>query len=193
MSKENRYGRDQGGPAAVVLTRPVRLPYGWACAAVAGGRLLAVEWEESMEALRRATASGYPGAATIEAGDDAAGRYLLAYAAGEPVASAGDGVPAIAWDRVGTFDRAILRETAAIPYGRTVAYGELAARAGRPGAARAAGAALGRNPWPVIVPCHRVVGAGGGLVGFGKGLAAKEALLRVEAAVAARRAGRAAQ
>jgi methylated-DNA-[protein]-cysteine S-methyltransferase len=78
------------------------------------------------------------------------------------------------------FHGRVLQETAKIPYGRTVTYGELAGMAGSPSAARAVGAALARNPWPVIVPCHRVVGAGGMLVGFGKGLPAKEALLKFE-------------
>lgn len=191
MSKENRSARERG--LAVLLTRPVRLAYGWASAAVAGGRLLAVAWEESLEALRRVTEMRYPGVATLEARDDAVGRFLLAYATGEPVAGIGETGPAIAWERVGAFDRDILRETAAIPYGRTAAYGELAARAGWPGAARAAGAALSRNPWPIIVPCHRVLGARGDLVGFGKGLAAKEALLRFESAAAFRRTAGGAQ
>lgn len=164
----------------VLLTRPVRLAYGWTSAVLAGGRLLAVEWEERVADLRRATAARYPGAETVDARDHAAGRHLLAYAAGARVAMIeGEGIP-IAWERVGEFDRAVLRATAAIPYGVTAAYGEIAARAGKAGAARAAGAALSRNPWPVIVPCHRVVGARGDLVGFGKGVAAKRALLRFE-------------
>ncbi len=191
MSKEDRSGAERARAPAVVLTRPVRLPYGWASAAVLEGRLLEVAWEEGLEALRRATESRHPGAATIDARDNAAGRYLLAYAAGEPVTAVG--AAAIAWERVGAFDRAILRETAAIPYGGTAAYGEVATRAGWPGAARAAGAALSRNPWPLIVPCHRVVGARGALVGFGKGLSAKEALLRFESAWASRGAAGGAQ
>ncbi len=192
MSKENRSISGNEQPAALLLTRPVRLPFGWAAAVVAEGRLLAVEWEEKLESLRRATAR-YPAAVTIDARDHAAGRYLQAYAAGVPVAGIEDDGVAIAWERVGAFDRDILRRTAAIPYGRTVAYGELAASAGRAGAARAAGAALSRNPWPIIVPCHRVLGAGGRLVGFGKGLAAKEALLRFESVAVAERAAGAAQ
>ena len=67
-----------------------------------------------------------------------------------------------------------------IPYGDTVCYADVAARAGRPGAARAAGAAVGRNPIAVIVPCHRVVGADGSLTGYAGGLPAKRALLRLE-------------
>ena len=193
MSKENRSAGERGPAPPVLLTRPVRLAYGWASVAVAGGRILAVAWEEGMEALRRAAAAVFPDAATIDARDDAAGRYLLAYAAGEALAGVAEAGLAIAWERVGSFDRDILRETAAIPYGRTAAYGELAARAGWPGAARAAGAALSRNPWPVIVPCHRVLGARGGLVGFGKGLAAKDALLRFAAAAVAQPASGGAQ
>lgn len=193
MSKENRSGTGIGALPPVLVTRPVRLPFGWASAVVAGGRLLAVEWEERVDALRRAAAARYPGTVTIDAEADPAGRYLLAYASGAPVAGIeGEGM-AIAWERVGDFARAVLQATAAIPYGRTAAYGELAARAGRPGAARAAGASLARNPWPIIVPCHRVVGARGALVGFGKGIAAKEALLRFESAMVARGAARHAQ
>ncbi len=193
MSKENRSAGERRPAPQVLVTRPVRLAYGWASAAVAEGRLLSVAWEKGIESLRRAAAARYPAAVAIDARDDPAGRYLLAYAAGEPVAGIGEAGLTIAWERVGAFDRDILRETAAIPYGRAIAYGELAARAGWPGAARAAGAALSRNPWPVIVPCHRVLGARGGLVGFGKGLAAKEALLRFESATALRRAADGAQ
>lgn len=67
-----------------------------------------------------------------------------------------------------------------IPHGETISYGEVARRVGRPGAARAAGAATGRNPLPIIVPCHRVIGADGSLVGFGGGLDRKRALLELE-------------
>lgn len=67
-----------------------------------------------------------------------------------------------------------------IPYGETVSYGELARRIGRPTASRAVGAANGANPLPIVVPCHRVVGADGSLTGFGGGVAAKRFLLRHE-------------
>lgn len=67
-----------------------------------------------------------------------------------------------------------------IPYGETTSYGELAAAIGQPTAARAVGLANGRNPVGIIVPCHRVVGADGRLVGYGGGIARKEALLRLE-------------
>lgn len=68
----------------------------------------------------------------------------------------------------------------AIPWGETRTYGEIARALGRPGAARAVGAAAGRNPLPVIVPCHRLVAAGGGLGGFSGGLEVKRKLLGLE-------------
>lgn len=67
-----------------------------------------------------------------------------------------------------------------IPYGETISYGELARRIGRPTASRAVGAANGRNPIAIVVPCHRVIGADGTLIGYGGGLPVKEALLALE-------------
>lgn len=78
------------------------------------------------------------------------------------------------------FQLLVLEELRRIPYGETTSYGTIAARIGRPKAVRAVGAANGRNPIPIIVPCHRVIGAGGDLTGFGGGLDTKEALLRLE-------------
>ncbi len=69
-----------------------------------------------------------------------------------------------------------------IPYGCTVSYGEIARRIDQPRASQAVGAAVGSNPVPVVVPCHRVVGHDGSLVGFGGGLPAKEQLLELEGA-----------
>ena len=85
---------------------------------------------------------------------------------------------------IGTpFQRAVWTAIAAVPYGATIAYRELAARAGRPDSVRAAGAATGRNPWTIVVPCHRIIGANGSLVGYGGGLERKEALLRLEGVI----------
>lgn len=70
-----------------------------------------------------------------------------------------------------------------IPYGCTTTYGELARRLGRPGAARAIGRACATNPLPVLLPCHRVVGADGSLTGFGGGLVTKRRLLELEGAL----------
>jgi methylated-DNA-[protein]-cysteine S-methyltransferase len=84
--------------------------------------------------------------------------------------------------RPGFYDR-VLRETAKLPFGLTASYGEIAGRAGNPRAYRAAGTALGRNPIPIIVPCHRVLLAGGKLGNYGGGPAMKEFLLRLEGAI----------
>jgi methylated-DNA-[protein]-cysteine S-methyltransferase len=75
-----------------------------------------------------------------------------------------------------------------IPYGTTRSYGDQARALGAPGAARAVGAANGRNPLPIVLPCHRLVGAGGALTGYGGGLEVKRALLDHEAATSAARA-----
>ena len=80
------------------------------------------------------------------------------------------------------FQRSVWDALAEIPYGGTTSYSELAARIGRPGACRAVGAANGRNPLPVIVPCHRVIGAAGALTGYGGGLERKRHLLALEGA-----------
>jgi methylated-DNA-[protein]-cysteine S-methyltransferase len=102
---------------------------------------------------------------------------LLAYFAGElrsfelPLAAHGTEFQERVWSAV-----------AAIQYGTTTTYSALAAALGRPSAWRAVGAANGRNPLPIIVPCHRVVGAAGSLTGYGGGLERKRALLDLEAA-----------
>lgn len=80
------------------------------------------------------------------------------------------------------WQRAVWEALLAIPYGETLSYGELAARLGRPAAARATGAAVGRNPLSVIIPCHRVVDATGSLTGYAGGLDRKRALLAIEQA-----------
>jgi len=130
------------------------------------------------------TAIGFDG--TARAGDCApelvpavlheAARQLAAYFAGRlrdfelPLAPGGT-----------DFQRAVWAELVRVPYGTTVSYGELAARLGMPvSASRAVGAANGANPIPVVVPCHRVIGADGTLTGYAGGLARKDALLRLE-------------
>ena len=79
------------------------------------------------------------------------------------------------------FQVQVLEELQRIPYGETKSYRDIAERIGRPKAVRAVGAANGRNPIPIIIPCHRVIGSHGELTGFGGGLDTKEALLRLEA------------
>ena len=81
------------------------------------------------------------------------------------------------------FRRRVLRRTARIPFGHTLSYTEVAAEAGNRRAQRAAGSALGSNPIPIVVPCHRVLRTGGALGGYGGGLELKESLLKLEGAL----------
>ena len=80
------------------------------------------------------------------------------------------------------YRREVLEALRRVPFGRTVTYGELAGRTGRPGASRAVGSAMATNPIPIVVPCHRVVRTGGALGGYGGGVDAKAWLLRHEGA-----------
>lgn len=83
------------------------------------------------------------------------------------------------------FQKAVWRALLRIPYGRTTSYGALADQLGKPTASRAVGAANGRNPLPIVVPCHRVIGSSGRLTGYAGGLEAKRTLLELEGALAA--------
>ena len=78
------------------------------------------------------------------------------------------------------FQQSVWQKLQTIPYGKTATYGELAAELGKPNASRAVGAANGRNPIPIVIPCHRVIGSNGKLTGFSGGLHIKEALLSLE-------------
>jgi methylated-DNA-[protein]-cysteine S-methyltransferase len=84
---------------------------------------------------------------------------------------------------VPAFQRDVLEELVRVPYGNVETYGGLARRIGRPRSARAVGGALNRNPIPIVVPCHRIVGSTGSLVGYGGGLERKRALLGLEGAI----------
>jgi methylated-DNA-[protein]-cysteine S-methyltransferase len=86
----------------------------------------------------------------------------------------------IDWRLVHGFGRDVLRVTVHIPYGKLSTYGQVAVRTGRPRASRAVGNALGANPMPIVIPCHRVVRTGGGLGGYTGGLQRKERLLQLE-------------
>ncbi|GAB2609633.1 methylated-DNA--[protein]-cysteine S-methyltransferase [Novilysobacter erysipheiresistens] len=81
------------------------------------------------------------------------------------------------------FQRDVWQMLASIPYGDTISYAQLATRGGKPSATRAVGAANGRNPLPIVLPCHRVIGADGSLTGFGGGLPTKRFLLQLEGAL----------
>jgi methylated-DNA-[protein]-cysteine S-methyltransferase len=106
---------------------------------------------------------------------------LDAYFAGEAAAF---GFP-LRFEGGGRFERRVWHALREIPYGTTTTYGEIARALGEPDAARAVGAANGRNPIAIVVPCHRVIGAGGKLVGYGGGLDRKLALLELEGALLA--------
>ncbi|HWD17633.1 MAG TPA: methylated-DNA--[protein]-cysteine S-methyltransferase [Verrucomicrobiae bacterium] len=104
-----------------------------------------------------------------------AAQQLAEYFAGKRTAFS------IPWRLAGTtFQEKIWQEIARIPYGKTISYSELAARAGSERAVRAAGTSTGRNPVAIIIPCHRVMGKSGGLCGFGGGLDKKRFLLKLE-------------
>jgi methylated-DNA-[protein]-cysteine S-methyltransferase len=124
------------------------------------------------------------GAPPGSSGDHPAARELAAYFAGALTEFA---VP-VEFRGGSEFECAVWAEIARIPYGETTTYGAIATALGDPGAARAVGTACNHNPVPVIVACHRVVGAGGKLVGFGGGLDRKRRLLELEARVALERA-----
>ena len=145
------------------------------------GRLRGVSFGDG---LTRAMGREYPGVA-MEAGEPpvALTAALVDYFAGDRAALmridwaldgavAGDGFQARVWHALWE-----------VPVGQTITYGEMARRAGEPGAAQAAGVALNRNPIPLVLACHRVVGADGAMVGFGGGLDRKTWLLRHEGAL----------
>ncbi len=126
------------------------------------------------------------GARPVPAGDDdldpvlrSALDELVEYFAGERTEFT---VPT-KFTRGSDFERAVWAQIACIPYGQTRTYGSIAGAVGEPGGAQAVGLSCGRNPLPIIVPCHRVVGANGKLVGFGGGLPRKRFLLELEARV----------
>src|SRR4051812_44395401 len=126
-----------------------------------------------LSALRFGAVPGGGGDATVLA---AARRQLDEYFAG---ARSGFDLPV---DLAGTdFQLAVWARLREIPYGATVSYGALAARVGRADVVRAVAAAVGRTPVPIVVPCHRVIGADGSLTGYGGGLPRKRALLDLEA------------
>ena len=121
---------------------------------------------------------GYPGAVESAGAFGDLPQRLLRYLDGERVAF-NDSVDLSA---LTGFQRAVLVAARTIPYGEVRSYGWVAQQLGRPKAARAVGQALARNPVPIVVPCHRVVGGDGGLTGFSGGLGMKKRLLEIEGA-----------
>lgn len=165
-----------------LITSEVTSPIGLLALAVdEARRLRGVSFGDG---LKRAMAREYPGAA-VAAGEapEAVSSALTDYFAGDRTA-----LMQIDWALDGSvagegFQARVWRTLWDVPAGQTITYGEMARRAGEPGAAQAAGVALNRNPIPLVLACHRVVGAGGTMVGFGGGMERKTWLLRHEGAL----------
>jgi len=146
------------------LAGPLALEIVWNDAAVAG---LKLTWAEGKSRQTRTPAG------------EAVQAALEAYVAGQ-----GGDWPELpyAWNGTTDFSRQVLTELAKVPAGQKVSYGWLAAQVGRPKAARAIGRVMANNRFPLIFPCHRVVGTSGALTGFGPGLDMKQYLLQLEGA-----------
>jgi methylated-DNA-[protein]-cysteine S-methyltransferase len=150
---------------------------GWVCVVAREARLVAASLPSPTKNAAMASCGVTPGAIRreelLEAVCDDLRRYLL----GEAV---GLGRHPVDVSRHPPFYRRALEVAQEIPYGETRTYGWVAAQAGRPRGARAVGQAMSHNTVPLVIPCHRVVAAGGRLGGFGGGLTLKRALLRLE-------------
>lgn len=155
----------------------LRTDWGWICllGSAAGVRRLILP-QPSPEAARRMLAA--PAATAGEELFPGLVRRLRAYFRGEPVGFR----ETIDLRGATDFQRRVWTAARLIPYGRTVTYGRLAAAIGQPGAARAVGQALHRNPVPIIIPCHRIISGDGSPGGFGGGVDTKRRLLALEKA-----------
>ncbi len=154
-------------------------PLGPLTVVVAGERVCAIGFAGHEQRLRRDLRARF-GELNLRRADDPAGACarLRAYFAGDHRA-----LEAIEVDPGGTpFQRQVWAALRDIPAGTTVSYGTVARRIGRPTATRAVGLTNGLNPVPVVIPCHRVIGADGSLTGYGSGLPVKDWLLRHEGA-----------
>jgi methylated-DNA-[protein]-cysteine S-methyltransferase len=163
---------------------PVESPFGTLHAATTKRGLLRVAFpEESVESVMEALARRLsPRIVEAPASLDAVKRELEEYFAGRRRRFD----LALDWALIAPFGRRVLEMTAAIPYGGHLSYAEIAAEAGSPRGARAAGNALGANPIPIVIPCHRVLRSGGALGGYGGGLERKRFLLELEGALTPR-------
>jgi len=150
----------------------IKTPLGTMLAIAEGEELVGVDFEDAKYA--RAIDPSWTEDADAKPLLDCA-QQLAGYFAGE---RANFDLPLAA--RGTPFQKRIWREIVKVPMGSTITYAQLAARAGSPGSARAAGAATGRNPLAIVVPCHRIVGTNGSLTGYAGGLGRKEKLLALE-------------
>jgi methylated-DNA-[protein]-cysteine S-methyltransferase len=160
---------------AEILTTTIETPIGRLTLTAEDGALTGLHMHEQ----RHFPVAVPPGAATVGAGEELAPfvQALQAYFAGELTDFE------LPLDLRGTpFQRRVWQALQEIPYGETISYGELASWVGNPNASRAVGSANGRNPVAIIVPCHRVIAADGGIGGYGGGLERKTWLLEHEGA-----------
>lgn len=167
---------------ADVSYAPVDSPFGTLHAAVTNRGLVRIAFpEESVDSvLERLSQRLSPRIVEAPAALDSVRRELDEYFAGRRH----DFDVPLDWTLIGPFGRRVLHATAEIPYGGVLSYAEVAAEAGSPRGSRAAGNALGSNPIPIVIPCHRVLRSGGALGGYGGGLDRKRMLLELEGALA---------
>ncbi|HEY2141201.1 MAG TPA: methylated-DNA--[protein]-cysteine S-methyltransferase [Solirubrobacteraceae bacterium] len=167
---------------ADVSYAPVDSPFGTLHAAVTNRGLVRVAFpEESVDTvLERLSQRLSPRIVEAPAALDSVRRELDEYFDGRRH----DFDVPLDWTLIGPFGRRVLHVTAEIPYGGVLSYAEVAAEAGSPRGSRAAGNALGANPIPIVIPCHRVLRSGGALGGYGGGPDRKRMLLELEGALA---------
>jgi methylated-DNA-[protein]-cysteine S-methyltransferase len=167
---------------ADVSYAPVESPFGTLLLAASRRGLLRLAFpEESPDAVLERIARGFsPRIVEAAAPLDAVRRELDEYFAGRRRAFEAP----LDWSLMGPFGRRVLKVTREIPFGGVLTYAQVAAEAGSPRGFRAAGNALGANPIPIVIPCHRVLRSGGSLGGYGGGLDRKRFLLELEGALA---------
>ena len=160
-----------------LLLGRVKSPIGTILVVCKGEALCALEFADSKDRMMAALRARH-GDFSLVATEDPGG---VCTRIGAYLRGALDALDEIAVDGGGTeFQRKVWRKLQEIPYGETISYGVLAKRVGNPRASRAVGSANGKNPIPIVIPCHRVIAGDGGLGGFGGGLSTKEKLLAIE-------------
>jgi len=163
----------------MIACRRIDSPVGPLMLAADDGGLRHIEFRENRHPADRADWHGGDNA-VLQAAQAQLGQYFAGTRRNFDLPLAPQGTP---------FQLQVWRELAAIPFGTTITYAQLAQRVGNGNAMRAVGAANGRNPLPIVLPCHRVIGADGALTGFGGGLPTKAFLLRLENALPGEQAG----
>jgi O-6-methylguanine DNA methyltransferase len=160
---------------SIVATRIGFLGLAWNARGIVALHLPRGDAEQTLRDLQRE----FPRASIVEDAPASIARELQEYAAGRLRQF---DLP-LDWSSIKPFQRAVLMAASKIPFGETRTYAWIAQKIGKPRASRAVGRALGANPIPIILPCHRVIGSDGGLRGYGGGLELKEKLLRLEGAL----------